>query len=380
DDVTFAGTTTNFEPDPSAGGDTGGGGTGGGGAGDTGGAGTAPGGIQVLGATDRISGANRYETSSLIADVFGTANAVVIANGSNAKNGVDALAANYLAGRVAAPILLTEATTVPATVLASVKSVLTGSANPTIYVMGKSDAVSDAVVSAIKAAAASVSTGTVTVVRVAGNNRYETSAKAAEQAGEVQAVKTSSTRAAAKTAILTSGGVNADALSAGPISYSMGVPVLLTNGASVDATVVAAIHKLGITQLLVLGGPDRVSQAALSATGIAADHTVRIAGVNRFATSADLYTFALQTMGYHGGDDTDTYLGNALGGFPDVLSSGPLAGKAGAAVLTVGQGNSLDLAVQAYLRKHSTANITALGGPDRVSAEQLTEARKLANE
>ena len=169
---------------------------------------------------DRIGGIDRYATSALIAEKFGTANAIVIANGAEAKQGADALSANYLAGNVAAPILLTQATVVSPHTVAAVKKILTGASGATIYLMGGTDSVSDAVADQIKGAAASVASGIVRVVRVAQADRYATSALAATNStGPISnAIRLTPTGTAHKTAILASGQVNADALAAGALS------------------------------------------------------------------------------------------------------------------------------------------------------------------
>lgn len=59
------------------------------------------------GVPQRIGGTDRYQTAALLAQQFGSANAVIVANGSTAKGGFDALSANYLAGQLGAPIVLT---------------------------------------------------------------------------------------------------------------------------------------------------------------------------------------------------------------------------------------------------------------------------------
>lgn len=292
----------------------------------------------------RIAGANRYETAAKIATAFGTARAVVVANGTTAKAGVDALAANYLAGRVGAPIVLTPAALPDTATRNAVRTVLTGATNPVIYVMGGTDSVSDVAAGFLKAAAGSVASGAVTVKRVAGANRYATAALAATTPGAVaNSLALTNGGIRAVTAILASGEVNADALAAGPLSYGWGIPVLLTPPDRLPAAAAAAIKSLGITQLIVLGGPDRVSQTVLiqaRAAGVA--RTTRVEGYGRYATAAMLYDFAVGTLqnlagSHYGAGGTTTYIANGTTGFPDALAVGPLAGKNGDIVLTAQQ-------------------------------------------
>ncbi|MBN9609692.1 MAG: hypothetical protein BGO26_12980 [Actinobacteria bacterium 69-20] len=293
---------------------------------------------------ERIGGADRYATAGQIATQFGTADAVVVANGSTAKGGFDALAANYLAGEVHAPIVLTSGQTLEPTAAAAVRAVLTGSTDPAIYVMGGTDSVSDAVATALGSIAADVTGAPGEYVhRVAGDSRYATAALAA------QAIDTAmpgtvnlgvSPSYSLTTAILASGAVNADALAAGPLSNAWGLPVLLTPDTSLPTAAADAIQALGIQQLIVLGGADRISDGVIAqAKSAGVQRVQRIAGANRFATAASLYSYARKTFtnadGVHYAAGTRAFLANGLTGFPDALAVGPLAGALGAPLLTV---------------------------------------------
>lgn len=337
---------------------------------------------------DRIAGADRYETSALIAGQFGSASAVVIANGENLKQGADALAANYLAGRVHAPVVLTGSSSISDPVLAAVVATLKGAATPTVYVMGGVDSVSDAVIDRIKSVLAP--SATVKVQRIAGADRYTTAALAATAFGNVSNLLTfSDTGAAMKTAILVSGQVNADALTAGPLAYNWGVPILLAPSGSLPAAVRMVIGEQHITQLLVLGGPDRVSQRALDqAKAAGVTNIKRIAGADRFDTAAQLYAFAMDTArdsaGHHFGAGVSggmtVYMANGLTGFPDALSVAPLAGRNGGILLTV-PGDSVPQAVAAFLnaRRGMFSSIVALGSPTTVRQSVLDAAQQAAS-
>ena len=135
------------------------------------------------------------------------------------------------------------------------------------------------------------------------------------------------------------------------------------------------IRKESITQLLVLGNTDRVSQAVLhQATAAGVTSIKRIAGTDRFATAAQLYTFAMGSMEDASGDrygaagGTTVYLANGLTGFPDALSVGPLAGQHGAALLTVPAGTLPDSTAR-FLTGHQATlgEVIALGQPATVA-------------
>lgn len=374
---------------------------------------TGPGGIEVLGESGgatgtRIAGSDRYATAALLAEGFGRADAIVIANGTDAKQGMDALAANYLAGRVHAPILLTTATAVTPQAVSALKAVLAGSTDPTIDVMGGVDSVSAAVVTQLVAAARTVANGPVRVRRIAGPDRYATAAKAAAAAGPVAnsvmlgsgirdgaagatdaagggtagaASDTSGDSAgAATTAILASGEVSADALAAGPLAYAWGLPVLLTGSARLPGATRAAIAAEHITALIVLGGADRIPGAVLDQARAAGVTVIRrVAGADRFGTAAALYDLAMDTATdegkHYGTDGAAAYLANGMAGLADALAAGPIAGQDGGVLLTVPAGR-LPKATAAFLAQHagSIGSVIGLGTPTTVTAAVLAAA------
>lgn len=339
----------------------------------------------------RIAGDNRYATAAQIAAQFGTANTVVIANGATDKQGFDALSANYLAGVVGAPILLTAANSLPAETITALRQVFSGSSDSgfQVLVMGKADSVSDAVIAQLNAIVQPLAGDTVNhVVRVAGSSRYDTAVDAATVNGDdttghfVQPYTIGTGSTLGKTAFLASGTSNADALAAGPLSYALGIPVYLTPADALPSTVAAALKSQGITNLVVLGGADRVPDAVVAqakAAGVATAQ--RIAGANRFETAAQLFDFARATLanadGTHYGSSGQppVFLANGSTGFPDALAVGPLAAQQQAPLLTV-QSDTLPPASLAFLKKYASSlgSVTALGTTATVSDAVLAAA------
>ena len=344
---------------------------------------------------NRIAGTDRYQTAALIAaqPAFGGVDAVVIANGENYKQGFDALAANYFAGQVQAPILLTQANVLAASTANAVSNLAknSGATTFTIYVFGSTDSVSAAVATQL----AALNTGSVnlSVVRVAGSNRYATAAKAATWNSTWSVDMSSFTylQPRLRTAFLVSGLVNADALAAGPLSFRENIPVLLTgSGSTVPAETAAAITNLGIQQVIVLGGTDRVSAAAVtSLSSLGVLNVKRIAGSDRFATAADLAALAVAPAanstttsgGFAYGPAAPVYLANGLTGFPDALAVGPLAGENSGLLYTVPP-TSLPGSVSAALTAaspHLGGEPTALGQPSTVAQSLVNAVWQLLN-
>lgn len=341
----------------------------------------------------RTAGSSRYDTAARIAADYAALpgfgkDAVILANGENAGQGIDALAANYLAGAKHAPILLTAATSLDSDTQAALISLFSGGTQDvTLYVMGKSDRISAAVRTQAKnLIQAAIAAGkTVTIQEVAGNSRYATSAETATLAGP--GALTLHSLAVGdpylKTAFLASGTENADALAAGAISYAEGIPMLLTSGAAITPEVASAITTLGIGQVIVLGGTDRVSAATVASLGaLGVTSTTRIAGPSRYATAADLYTWAYGNATPSSGDrglgwtGSTAFLANGTAGFPDALAVGPLAGEQHHAVLTTAA-MALSPQASAFLTVHKTTltgGVWAFGGTDRISDAVIVAA------
>ena len=287
---------------------------------------------------NRIGGASRYETAALLADEFvaltGTApRAVVLASGEDAKQGIDALSATFLAGVLGAPVLLTARETLPE----PTREALARLGAPDVRVMGGPGVVSDAVLAALGAGGAAVS-------RVSGTDRYDTAATAARLGADaIASYALMEGVGSRRTALLASGTNPADGLSAGPLAYAARVPLLLTSRDQLPAPTAAAVRDLGIGQVVALGGSAAISPAVLAALDAAGVAVLTAAGASRFDTAAILLALASCPQL---GPDAAAGEGSAVGGFglafadaaqgylangerfPDALAAGPVAGAA----------------------------------------------------
>lgn len=338
----------------------------------------------------RIAGTSRYATAADIAAELvpsGNAKAIILANGLDAKQGVDALSGNYLAGLEGAPILLTDSSdNLPQeTQDAIVKALKNSTGTVTLYVLGGTDSVSAAAVSRAEfiAKAALNSSVTLKTVRLDGSNRFETSAKVVAQEGKAKIGAYNMGKGTLNTAFLASGLVNADALSAGALSAGLSIPVLLTNGTELDESVAKAIKDNEIKQVIILGGTDRVSEALAKA--LVDDHgvtnVVRVAGSDRYETAAALNVLALKGSADGGLSKSlgaDVYIANGAAGFPDALAVGPLVGQGSDSLLTVGATDTLPAGTAKFLtdNKANLDTITGVGGADRVKDAAVAAAQK----
>lgn len=194
------------------------------------------------GSVTRTAGADRYATSLAASSVFTqTGGTVILTTGSTFA---DSLAAGSLFGSFPGPVLLTkEGQGLPAGVAAELKRL----APARVFIVGGTGSVSAQVEADVTAAGYSVT-------RLAGDDRYETSASVAEW------VRSHAGYSAE--AIVASGTVFADGLSAGVLAGVRNAPVMLTNGYCWDAESSAVLNRIAPTKLTVIGGAGSISSAA----------------------------------------------------------------------------------------------------------------------
>ena len=190
--------------------------------------------------------------------------------------------------------------------------------------------------------------------RIQGDNRYATSAKAAEAFG------------AADTVILASGedGRYPDALTANYLAGLRSAPVLLTRKNAVSTEVKKAIADSGAKNVIIVGGADVVSDSVKS--DLEGTYNVRrISGDDRYATAA-----AVIDEGDKAG--TDTALLATGRNFPDALGGGALA-FAEKMPLAITKATDAPDDVVAALKKAGINKVVVLGGKDVVGDEVVNE-------
>lgn len=195
------------------------------------------------GTVDRVQGDDRYGTSAALAtavarDSGSGGGPVFLATG---RDFPDALSGAAAAGQLGGSLLLTD----PGALSGPTLSALTALRPNRVYVLG--GGISDAVVSQVTSAAPGAA-----VKRLAGADRYETSALVADTAAAQ----------GAGSVVLATGADFPDALTGGPLAVSLRAPLLLVQPTCAPGPVVDEVKKLGATTSTVLGGTRSVSDAA----------------------------------------------------------------------------------------------------------------------
>ena len=333
----------------------------------------------------RLSGSDRYDTAARIfAAGFGCPTggvaSLVLARGDAFA---DALAGSYLAGSRATGVLLTAPGSVPAPTL----SALRGSGARTVYLLGGSTAISDAVATQLARTPSVACSGAagppLTVVRIAGSNRFDTARFTALQPGRA-AVGTADLGSGAplRTAVLASGLGFADALAAGPLSYAgaatgrpgngLGFPTLLTTPTGLSAEAEAAVLALGVQQVLVPGGTAVVGPGVESRLRQLGVRVVRVAGANRSETASLVGRFAVDRLGF---DPSGVTLARG-DAFADALAGAANAGDRGQQLLLTAGPDDLGAATRDALTASSASRVTAFGGLGAISAATLADATR----
>jgi D-alanyl-D-alanine carboxypeptidase len=280
------------------------------------------------------------------------------------RNYPDALSGGVLAGRNRAPLLLVDTNAIPAATLTELRRL----APHRIAILGGPSVVSSAVVAALD----TLDTGGG-VVRLAGADRYATSAVIAS----VQAAPSAGL-------FIATGRDFPDALAATPAAVAAGAPLLLVPGSSVPPIVLQQAKRLAPGRLVILGSQavvtDRVTFATRVAIGDLAplppctyeDRPTAHDGYDEWQRTTLDTVFRLGS-GYHPADLVDTSRAGLNSGYPvrqHVVAD--LAAMAGAA-----RNVGAPLAVRSAFRSYSSQAATFQYWVDRVGYAQalLTSAR-----
>lgn len=250
---------------------------------------------------DRISGGSRITTAIAVSQRgWSSAPTVLVASAGDYP---DALAGAALAADRDAPTLLTHRDSLPNEVGEELQR-LDPSA---VLITGGSAAVSDAVERRIREAVPEADVG-----RVAGEDRYATAAAVVRAAGP------------ASVAAVASGQRFADAVSAGALAATPDqVPVLLTPSDYLHDEVAPALRDLGVDTVRVVGGSAAVDEAVVEELREEGFAVQRLAGANRYETSAAVAREAAQRFG-------EGLRGAVLAtgsDFPDALTAASLAAR-----------------------------------------------------
>ncbi len=193
----------------------------------------------------RLAGANRYETSRLVADHAFGASGAEMAYISTGLKFPDALMAGGAAGANDAPVILVDGGA--ADLDAETAALLTGLGTTDTRVLGDTNSVTAGIFSDVDAI--------TDAVRLAGANRYDTA-----RAINADAFAT------ADRAFLATGLNYPDALAGSAWAGAQGAPLFAATTTCVPGAVIDDLEALGVTHVTLLGGEPSLSQAVFALT------------------------------------------------------------------------------------------------------------------
>ena len=324
--------------------------------------------------TTRVGGPDRTTTSVDVAEDYrrrveaagDEVDTVIVAT---SRKFPDGLAASSLAGKVRAPILLTDGDRLSE----EVSGFIERHSISRVYVMGGPEAVSFGVERSLEALEP-----VVTLIRLGGADRYETSVLIAREVG----IPPHFCNTTKRTVLLATGAKFPDALAAAPVAAVGPHPLLLTQPDALPPSVREYLRiYVGygwIDRVLVVGEQDAVSAGVVRAVADMGLTVVRVGGADRYDTAVLLAEHAV----YPASPAPERCLGNrhlgvAIGTtFADALVAGPLLAFVQGPTLLVRPADQMPAAVSAFLprfvRDSDSLEVIAIGGP-AVLTDRLIE-------
>ncbi len=292
--------------------------------------------------TTRLFGADRYLTAIEVSkDGWPSgADTVILTTGENYP---DALSAAPLAGKYDAPILLVGSKGLSSETLNEVKRLKAKKA----YIVGGTGVIPASVESQLSA-------NKISVTRIAGKDRYDTSMAVARSVGMSKGI------------FITSGHSFADSLSVAPIAAAEGMPIVTVPNDDLTASQQSYFAKAKQVRTIIVGSkgeiPDKIRGRFSSAESIeGADPYARnIALLQSFGENLNQSTIFVATG--------QTY--------PDALSAGAYAQKEKNPVILI-QGNTIPSSLERYFSTNAVSELKILGGEGVISANTASRLASL---
>lgn len=173
------------------------------------------------------------------------------------------------------------------------------------------------------------------IVRISGENRYETAAAVSKQAYPD----------GAKSVVIANGLDYADALCGVPLAKALDAPVLLTQKNALPQATAEEIQRLGATTVYILGGTGVVDEQIENDLKESELEVVRVAGENRYGTGVQV----AQKMQELAGKPALTAFFVCANDFPDALSISSVAAVREAPIFYVDKSGKVNDVVKEYL-------------------------------
>ncbi|WP_346913707.1 cell wall-binding repeat-containing protein [Clostridium sp.] len=258
---------------------------------------------------DSLIGSDRYDTAvKLSKSQFNTANTIMIANGGALADG---LSATPLATYKNAPLLLTEANTLPEVTKSEIKRLSAKNA----IIVGGTTVVNDNVIQQLKAL------GITNIERIGGSDRYDTSLEIAKYIDKNCYV--------VNNVVISNGLGQADALSIASVAGRDKMAIILVEKDVIPTKVYNWLQFQSLENAYIIGGTTVISDNVLNKVNKITSANItnnRLGGRDRYATNA------MVIEKFYGNTINKTYIAKGLQ-LIDALAAGPVAAINGSPVV-----------------------------------------------
>lgn len=292
---------------------------------------------------ERIAGQNRERVAENISkEGWTTSNTVIIANGYKFT---DALAGIPLAAHYNAPMLLVNNTKIATETLNEISRLNAKD----IIILGGTASVSEDISTTLKNRGLSVR-------RIAGQNRYDTSAKIASELISLRGPST---------AHLVNGEASADAVSISTVAGRYKQPILLTKVDELHPEVQKIANT--VKDWRIIGGTSSISSEVEKQLLSKVSNATRISGQNRYEVNKNV-------LNNWGIDDSKVFIGSG-NSFADILAGSVYAAKENTGILLLSE-NDTDIAnAKNYAKNKGLDYFVVLGGTSTLS-NKITDTLK----
>lgn len=227
----------------------------------------------------------------------------------------------------------------------------------------------------IRAVLAAVTVLAVTVPAAAASASQPARAGGAERISTSARIAVTAFAGGTENAVVATSADYPDALSAASLAGALGAPVLLTQPDRLSAASSAALERLGVDNVYVLGGESALSDAIDG--GLSGFDSARLAGGDRYETAAIIARETVKLRGGVGESGGRTTVLIASGEtFADALTSSPVAYTGGHPVLLVTAGGIPESTAAALAELDPEAAVL-LGGEQAIPPAVQTQIEGL---
>ena len=287
---------------------------------------------QTTKATTRVAGADRINTAVEVSKkYYKSAETVIIAN---SEKFADSLSASALSKALKAPILLVQKDQLDSVVAQEIKRL--GAKN--VVVIGGEQSVDEAKNSLSK----------YNVQTIAGSDRYETSAKIAQEIIK----RTGTTQA-----VIASGETFADALTVAPLANKNNMPILLVQPNNIPKATQEVLKQIKNT--IIVGGEKTISNQVANKL----PNPTRIAGANRYETAKKIYEYGFK-------DRTEVNIANGTN-FADSLVIGSID-----CPILLAESNEVPESTKQAIKDSKFEKVNVFGGENSIDESVVKELIK----